>query len=939
MLQSLSKFFAVVLSCILFANFAFAQSGFIAGKVIDGNTKLSLPGATLKLSAGNRYTVSGSQGNYEFLNVPAGNYTVTVTYIGFKLYSAQVTVVPGKVAELIVLMEEGGLAGNEVVIMGDRLRGQARALNQQKTNPNITNVVSSDQIGRFPDQNIGDAMKRIPGITMQNDQGEARDIIIRGIAPELNSVSLNGDRIPSAEGDNRRVQMDLIPSDMIQTIEVNKTLTPDMDADAIGGSVNLITRAAPNGLRLSGTLSSGYNPIREKALYTGSLIAGNRFFDNRLGVVLSASYNNNDYGSDDVEAVWKKDDDGNVYVEEQEVRKYDVQRIRRSVSLASDFKIDARNSLSFTSIYNWRDDRENRYRLRYTDIEPDGEGGFVGSIQRETKGGINNGRNKSRRLEDQRVKNFSLRGDHLLGSAINLDWGLSYSDARELRPNERYISFEAEEQPVSLNLSNIQRPLASATTPLADYGLKEITENRNYTKESETGARINLRFPFSVVDGQKGRLRVGGRLRLKKKNRNNNFFEYAPVGSNESLFENLTTLPTHAINLKNFQPGAQYQLGSLVPATFLGNLDLANTSLFEAESVPSEFASINYNAKETITAGYLRWDQDFSEKLSMIAGVRFENTSINYTGNIVEDEEEITGQRTNSNSYLNVLPSLMFKYNADEDLVFRLAATTSIARPNYYDLVPFFDNRIGDQELFLGNENLKAAYAYNLDFMVEKYFSSVGLLSAGVFYKNINNFIYRYRNASYKAADFSNDFPDLDNPIEGNDQWTFIQPRNGDKVNVYGFEVAFQRQLEFLPGFLKHFGVYANYTFTRSKASGIYNADGELRNDVKFPGTAPNLFNFSLSYETKKFTSRLSANFADSYVYELGGEAFEDSYYDKQFFLDANASYRILPKWRIFAEANNLTNQPLRFYQGTKNQTMQIEFYRPRFNVGIKFDM
>src|SRR5690606_41478096 len=114
----------------------------------------------------------------------------------------------------------------------------------------IANVISADQIGRFPDANVGDALKRVAGITMQNDQGEARNIIIRGMAPYLNSVTLNGDRIPSAEGDNRNVQMDLIPSDMISTIQVNKTLTPDMDADAIGGSVNLILRAVPNGERI-----------------------------------------------------------------------------------------------------------------------------------------------------------------------------------------------------------------------------------------------------------------------------------------------------------------------------------------------------------------------------------------------------------------------------------------------------------------------------------------------------------------------------------------------------------------------------------------------------------------------------------------------------------------------------------------------------------------
>ena len=151
------------------------------------------------------------------------------------------------------------------MVVGDILKGQAKALNQQKHNKNIGNVISSDQVGRFPDANVGDALKRVPGVTMQNDQGEARNIIIRGLAPSLNSVTLNGDRIPSAEGDNRNVQMDLIPSDMISTIEVSKTLTPDMDADAIGGSVNLITRPTPNGERISATIAGGYLPIRDKA--------------------------------------------------------------------------------------------------------------------------------------------------------------------------------------------------------------------------------------------------------------------------------------------------------------------------------------------------------------------------------------------------------------------------------------------------------------------------------------------------------------------------------------------------------------------------------------------------------------------------------------------------------------------------------------------------
>ena len=175
---------------------AYAQgTGLVTGQVIDKNQHLSLPGATLRLHPGNHYTVSNQQGRFEFLGVPAGSYTLEVTYIGYEKASQSVAVKAGANAVVNFRLEAGGISGSEVVVLGDRLRGQAKALNQQKNNPNITNIVSSDQIGRFPDANIGDAIKRIPGITMQNDQGEARNIIIRGLAPELNSVMLNGDRV------------------------------------------------------------------------------------------------------------------------------------------------------------------------------------------------------------------------------------------------------------------------------------------------------------------------------------------------------------------------------------------------------------------------------------------------------------------------------------------------------------------------------------------------------------------------------------------------------------------------------------------------------------------------------------------------------------------------------------------------------------------------
>lgn len=225
------------LSLFLLGPITFAQSGVISGKVVDQNDQFSLPGATLRIENTNKYTVSDQNGNYQFLNLPTGIYSVSIDYLGYETSTQEIEVKDNQTAVIDFSLSSGLNELSEVVVIGDYLKGQAKALNQQKNSGNITNIISSDQVGRFPDANVGDALKRVPGITMQNDQGEARNIIIRGLSPELNSVMLNGDRIPSAEGDNRNVQMDLIPSDMISTIEVNKTLTPDMDADAIGGEM------------------------------------------------------------------------------------------------------------------------------------------------------------------------------------------------------------------------------------------------------------------------------------------------------------------------------------------------------------------------------------------------------------------------------------------------------------------------------------------------------------------------------------------------------------------------------------------------------------------------------------------------------------------------------------------------------------------------------
>jgi TonB-dependent receptor len=918
---------------------------------VKDEDNLNLPGASVTITPGKNGGTTNQAGEISFIDVKPGKYTLSVSYIGYSAYSEKIEVKQGA-SELIVTLQSGIKTEKGVVIMGDRLKGQSRALNQQKNNPNVGNIISADQIGRFPDANIGDAIKRVPGIAMQNDQGEARNIIIRGMGPELNSVSLNGERIPSAEGDNRRVQMDLIPSDMVQTVEVNKTLTPEMDADAIGGSVNLVSRAPSNGLRISTTLAGGYNVIREGFIGTAGFVVGNRIAKNKLGFVFSGSLNTNKYGSDNVEAFWRKDATGKLFVADHDIRKYDVMRVRRSTSATFDYKINPKNTLYLTATYNWRDDLENRYRFRHrlrgglTDLNYDAAGNITGysngEVLKQTKGGILNDRSEGTRLEDQRVRTLALRGEHVVGKT-KIDWSSQYARASEMRPNERYISMGRRSVTVTQNISDLNYPMLTATRVLTDYTrFNDLSEEFQVQYEEDFNGKINFQVPLSLLKEQKGDLRFGARIRAKVKERDNIFYSYRPKTSISSLGA-IPGLVDQSVS--TFYPGTKFFIGQFASANYLGGLDLNNTALYTRSVVGAEYLAGNYIANEIITAAYAQLNQQWSDKLSMVAGVRLEATNLDYTGNIVENENTLKGIANFKNNYIDFLPSINFKYQTDKNLILRLAYTTAIARPKYYDLVPFFNVVRSDFELSSGNPKLDAIRSSNLDLMAERYLKNVGLISGGLFYKRLSNFFYTYRDEAYTQAKFASDFPGVANPIAAGENWQYLQRRNGSPVNVQGFEVAFQRQLDFLPGFWKGIGLYANYTYTSSKSEGIYDLSGKLiRENVALPGTAPHMFNFSISYESKKVVARISANFTGAYVDDsddsgYNEDAFFDRYYDKQFFIDANASYAFTKKIRFFAEANNLTNQPLRYYQGVKERTAQIEFYGPRFNTGLKLDL
>jgi TonB-dependent receptor len=903
---------------------AAAQSqrhGTITGTVQDERGGFPLAGSTVRLIGQATTTVTDANGRFLLLNVPAGQHEVAISYLGYGEANQRVDVPAGGVASATFVLTMEAIAGDVIVVVGSRA-GQARALQQQRTAVNITNVVASDQIGRFPDANIGDALKRIPGINVMVDQGEARFGLIRGTEPRFNSVTVNGERVPSAEGEVREVQLDLIPADMVAAVEVSKALTPNMDADAIGGTVNIVTRSTPSERRLAVTLGSGYNALSSEPIGLGSIVFGDRFADDRIGIVLNGSYHDHRLGSDDIEAEWEQGERG-AYIADFQIREYQLRRVRRSAGAAVDFRLSPTSSLTWRGLFNWRDDWENRYRYIFEMDEPDATNIVTdATLVRQTKGG-GAGRPDFARLEDQRAYMTSLTGEHVLGGRANLTWTGSYGRASETRPDERYIEWETSDVAVSADVSNPRKPRFDAVNP-ADaapdqFGFSKIEVLNEKTWDRDMNGRIDLLVPF----GRDGRtaLEIGARGRFKQKVRDNRFEEATPIAG----FDNLAMTELSDLSNPDFLAG-DYRVGLFTDRTFLGRLDVNNAALFELESQPGEYGPANYDADERILAGYAQMTRTL-DRLTILGGVRLESTHIDYNGSEFNEDTEELRPTTGSDNYIDVLPGLHVRYTFGDQAVLRLAWTNTLARPNYYDLVPYRIIVPEDNELAVGNPELRPTRSMNFDAGAERYFSSIGLVSAGVFYKRIRDFIFEFTQRN--AVD----------PATGDTYDRISRPQNGTDADLLGLELALHRQLDFLPGVLRGLGVYANYTLTDSGIDGLP-IEGREDEELPLPGTSRHTGNVSLSYELGRLSMRSSVNFASSFIDpgEVGDEPFYDRYYDGVKNLDLNGAFALSNSVRLFAEVNNLTNQPLRYYQGVSTRVMQDEYYNWRFTAGMKYD-
>lgn len=895
------------------------QTGELKGRVLD-DLKLPLAGADVSIVGENIFTSTENNGFYDLNRIPAGNYEVEFNYFGYLTQTISIEIKGGEVQTLDIVMQKG-VELNKIEVVGS-LTGTAKALNQQRNMINVGNIISAEQVEQFPDDNLGDALKRIPGINVQYDQGEARFGNIRGTSPDLSSVTLDGNRLPSAEGETRAVQLDLIPADMVQAVEVNKVVLPNMDGDAIGSSVNLVTRSVPSGRRIRTDLSGGYNTIAEKINYKGSVLYAERLFGNRLGVTLNGSVFNNFIESDNMEMDWKEKGGKNngIHTEDFQLRKYEVQRLRQNYSLDLDYKFNRNHRVEAKYMYNQRDDWENRYRLRYRKIKWDEDkGAYVGELRKQTKGG----KEKHSRLEKQKLSNLRFKGKHDF-NFMDLKWSYSFAKASEIRPHERYIGYRKKKVALTSDYSNFRdvklSPANAEDGKITNLDFRNLIEELRNTEEEDQTFGLDLKFP--LMQGKfENTVRVGGKLRFKKKFRANVYTEYEPNDEdafNSSAFKRLVDYSD-----PNFQ-ASDLPMGHFINREFLSGLNLNNTALFKNKGLDLEEMAGNYNASENVNAAYIRFDQKIGKEWKFVTGLRLEQTKVTYNGFITDlkaDSLTATGDRTQN--FTNYMPSLLVKYSPARLWNVKFGLTKTIARPRYFDLVPYQIIDTKDMEISVGNPGLSPTKSLNLDLMTERYFKNIGLFEAGIFFKDIEDFIVKeyYRDYSFNGEVWKE----------------FERPINGGDATLMGVEIGFQRPLDFITPALKAFSIYTNYTYTHSKVSN-FNIENREKDKLSMPGSPEHTLNASLAYNTEKVEARVSYNYASEFIDEFGESDFYDRYYDAVNYLDFNINYNFSKKISTYVKINNILNQPLRYFQGEKERTMQVEFYGAKYKLGVQIN-
>jgi len=759
----LIKFFSIFL---FFFTVTTSFAGDIKGRLVDMFTGEPLVGAIVQISNTNYKTMVKLDGSFHFKNIPEGKYTLSVKYRGYKIEDKNITIQSATEIQIVSIVAEP-LTNNlsSVTVTASTSKdGDKGARHLEKVADPIINVLSNKTLQLLPDITVANALQRVSGVTIEkSSSGEARYPIIRGMEKRYINTLVNGIKIPSPDNKNRFIPLDLFPSELLERLEVSKSLTPSMEGDAIGGSINLVMKDAPDDLLLQANIALGYNNILKDQTYqkfdkssmnklspaeingstyiatpkdfpvahlnytdkpspvntTMGLTIGDRFGKGKkFGFIISGSYQNIYRGATSNFFLPNAQPGLNniPLFSDLQLRNYSVQSQRLGLNGKLDFQINKNNKIALVNTYVKLNDYQTR--IVYDTVALNS---VVDNWQRS-------------QWQYQSINNTTLQGFHKLNKSAKVDWSLVYSIANNHMPDQ----------------SQFIHQYAIVATSLTSDKLQKMTRIWSHNSDQDYSAYLNITQNAKLI-GKQLELKFGGLIRSKKRD---NFY-----------------------NAYSLDP----QLGALYT-----NINNAAFIFNPASSGVPSVSGNNYNFKEDISAGYVQGKLDISKKLEALGGVRIEYTNQHYETQLTAD----VAAKSGSIKYTDALPSLQFKYAISRNQNVRLAYYKALARPGFAELIP--DGIDGEFFKEQGNPiNLKHAVADNLDLRYELYSKSADQLLLGVFYKNINDPI------EISAI----------KPLGVNS--LYLEPVNNGTATNYGFEAVITK-------YFGAFGISANYTYTQS---------------------------------------------------------------------------------------------------------------------------
>ncbi|AZC51498.1 TonB-dependent receptor [Pseudomonas chlororaphis] len=790
-----------------------------------------------------------------------------------------------------------------------------QALKEQRSADTIKSVVHADGVGQLPDENVAEAAQRLPGISVERDQGEGRFVSVRGLGPDLNSVTINGTLVPAPESKRRAVALDVLPSELVQSLSVIKTLTPDMDANSLGGTVDVQSLSAfdHKGLFYTGSSEASYdqNTHQTSPKFSGAI--SDRFslgdgIDN-FGVAAALSWQKRDFGSDNVETGGAWDFEQGAKLQELELRDYDISRERAGGGLNFDYKPDDLSSYYLRTLYSRYKDSETRNAASLEFAEPQAAGEL---------GDAEGKRKLKQREETQEIQSYVFGGERMFGL-----WTLSgqagYSRSSEDSPGHiANAVFEGSDDFADSGFYDNDKPrpiVGQGFYNPSNFSLDKVDWEKQRTTDTEKNLRLDLARDYDL-SGYASQVKFGGKV--SRRNKDNDLDAWVYKDFDELGFSD------EQLNLSRFQKGSvDYRLGRFGPGIsassikqLIGGLD-RDAFFDETESRVNDF-----KIREDINAGYLMNTVDIDD-WRFIAGLRYEGTEFEAKGTGATDGEFQSTET--KRRYHHWLPGLHARYQLDKNTQLRAAWTKAVVRPTFGQLAPGFV--IDDDEASFGNPDLKPLESSNLDLGIEHFMGRAGTVSAFVFYKDIKNFVYNTDLAGTGAwSNFS-------------EAHTFA---NGDSAKLYGLELAYSQKFDWLPAPWNGLLLGANATFSRSDAEikGFDAASGVNRKrSIDLPNQSDTVGNLMLGWENDKLSLRLSANYKSDYLYELASinDKAHDLHVDAQTFVDFSARYSLTKSLQLSFEAQNLTDEPYFVYTGHRSYNGQYEEYGPTYKLGLTF--